>query len=187
MTTATSDIWSDPRLPQVHEAASAAVTAAEAELAEADQQVTATREALALGRASRGDLLKAQRRLAQRQEARLQAEARVKALGREREAIHLAEREEREQARRVRAAALSIERAALEAGIAEVISAAIAGLNHFDYAIAHWTSEAQSARGAGGPGPGSIARPSDSPRSFGNALSGLTQMQRDYPRKGAPR
>jgi hypothetical protein len=194
MTAGTLDYRTDPRNPAAHQAAEEAVIAAKASLEEADLLVTNLREALALGRATRGDLVKAQRRLAQQMEAKLQAEARVVALGKAKAAVEMAEREQREQVRRTRAAALSIERDALEAEIAETIARVMGELDVLDRRAGDWLDRASSVQppeaipGHGrGPGPGSLTRPSSMFRAWGRATDGLTELQRAFPKKGAPR
>jgi hypothetical protein len=170
----------DPRNPQSHLDAEAAVIAASAAWVEADQAVTATREQLAIGKASRGDLVRVQRRLFAASEAKLQSEARVRALAKERDAIALAERDERERARRARAAEHQLERTDLEAEFGAAIATAIASLQAIDA-----RAGALDQRGAAF---GSVMRPSKTAtKAWDAALGGLSELHQLYPQRGSRR
>jgi hypothetical protein len=166
----------DPRNPQAHLDADQSAIDAEAAWAEADAAVTATREQLAIGKASRGDLVSAQRKLFRASEAMLDAQARVRALAKERDAIALAERAERERVHRARAAEHQLERADLEQEFAVAIDAAIATLHAIDS-----RAGALDARGATF---GSISRPSKTAtKAWDAALGGLSELHQLYPQR----
>jgi hypothetical protein len=107
------------------EAAHAALSEAEAVEAAAYAEVDRLREIVAVGRAPRGDLLKAQQRLARAQTATGDAAAALRLLSREAEAASAAAAAERARAAGERAAAVRAENAALERRIGRFLDEAI--------------------------------------------------------------
>ena len=154
----------DP-LEGVEEAKKVVQWAEEAE-AKAFQAVDDVRGELALGRATKGDLNRAQRKHADLMETRLTAEARIRQLRRDYAAEQAAEEARREAERRAVVAKLIPERESIDREFVELLGAFVAGLDALLPAVAEWGERAAAAeppnrpyvpnRGAN-PRPGSIA------------------------------
>jgi len=177
------DHRTDPRSPAAHEAAAAAVVESERAATQANELVSNLREALELGRATRGDLVKGQRRLAAAIEDLEQRRAAVRALARQRDELAATERAEREIRRAERARELATKRELLRLAMLETIDTATKRLAAYDDAIAWWNTEAAPIHSSsGGPQPGRIDRPSDVGAAWNRIVDGLAVLRRSYER-----
>lgn len=170
----------DPRSPQARQQAERLLENAEADAAEADAAVSHVRELLALGRAKRGDVLKASRILALAIETRENARAAVRAVDREAAELRAAEQAERESRRLNRARELRVERDELYAEIAAWFAETEQRAAALNQAAHDWNSRAS--REGGGV---RLAVPSDSGRMWGAFTDGLAQLRRNWPVRGA--
>jgi outer membrane protein TolC len=157
---------------QVAADAASTVTAASA-------RVDLLREEQAAGRASRGDVDRARKGLAQAQEVMLQAQARCRVLVRDAAALVDAEREDRERVRRARAAGLAIERDALEKEILAFLERIEPSLLDLDRRIQDWDSRATGARSSDGLQPGRLNRPSRI-AGWDRLIGGVGDLRRGY-------
>ena len=146
----------DARSPAV-EAAQRAFVDAEADAAAASAAVDEARERFAMNRAKRGDVIKAQRRLAASVETREQARAAVRAVERAAAELRNAAAIEHEEQRRQQALELRAERDDLAAELGELLADFAAHLADVDHRIVNWTSRALGVRSTSGPGPGQAA------------------------------
>jgi hypothetical protein len=118
---------------------------AEAAEAAAYERVSFVRGELALGRATRGDLNRAQRTLAIATEATETAKAAARAVGRDRAAAAAAEQAERDAVRRARAAQLAPERDAIARDTIALMRRTLDELGEIDRRIATWQGDAPTA------------------------------------------
>jgi hypothetical protein len=169
----------DPRSPEARQQAERALEDAEADAAAADAAVNDVRERFALGRAKRGDVLKASRVLANSIETREVAKAAIRGLDRAASELRAAEQAERESRRLARARELRVERDELYAELAAWFAETEQRAAALNQAAADWNARASREGGAV-----RLAVPSDSGRMWGAFTDGLAQLRRNWPVRG---
>lgn len=131
---------------RISDAQEAAIAGAKAAEAAAFERVDFVRGEFALGRVDRGDVAKAQRKLAIAQEATELAKAKVRAVARDTAAAAAAEIERREIERRALVAQLVPERESLEGEVAAVVAIFLEELDGLAPRLIDWTARAERAQ-----------------------------------------
>lgn len=178
-------ISTDPRSAGARQAAEQALADAEAAATAASEHVDFMREEVSLGRAERGDLVKARNALARAQEATEQGRAAVRAIARAEAERSAQEQASRESVRVAAARELAVERDELEGEIAAFFAEVAERAAALDEAAKGWDRRALSARGGpGGIQPGRLYAPSNFGAPWARFNDGVAVLARQYP---APR